>query len=117
MRRWRAALNPMLQDPGLLFHPPFLYSGYVGFSVVFSFAIAALVGQARRRLGALVAALDPIAWVFLTVGIAGGSFWAYYELGWGGWWFWDPVENACFMPWLVGTALLHSPSSPKSAAA
>ena len=102
-------LNPLLQDPGMVFHPPLLYMGYVGFSVAFSFAIAALLGG---RLDATWARWSrpwtTIAWVFLTLGIALGSFWAYYELGWGGWWFWDPVENASFMPWLVGTALIHS---------
>ncbi len=102
-------LNPLLQDPGLIFHPPMLYMGYVGFSVAFAFAIAALLAgktdsQWARRVRPWVLA----AWVFLTLGIALGSFWAYYELGWGGWWFWDPVENASFMPWLAGTALLHS---------
>ena len=102
-------LNPLLQDPGLVFHPPMLYMGYVGFSVAFAFAIAALLG------GTLDAAWSrwsrpwtTVAWVFLTLGIVIGSGWAYYELGWGGWWFWDPVENASFMPWLVGTALIHS---------
>jgi cytochrome c-type biogenesis protein CcmF len=102
-------LNPMLQDPGLAIHPPMLYMGYVGFSVAFAFAIAALLGG---RLDAAWARWSrpwtTIAWVFLTLGIALGSWWAYYELGWGGWWFWDPVENASFMPWLVGTALIHS---------
>ncbi|MBW9273340.1 MAG: heme lyase CcmF/NrfE family subunit [Candidatus Thiodiazotropha sp. (ex. Lucinisca nassula)] len=102
-------LNPMLQDPGLAIHPPMLYMGYVGFSVAFAFAIAALLGG---RLDASWARWSrpwtTIAWVFLTLGIALGSWWAYYELGWGGWWFWDPVENASFMPWLVGTALIHS---------
>jgi cytochrome c-type biogenesis protein CcmF len=104
-----ADLNPLLQDPGLIIHPPMLYMGYVGFSVAFSFAVAAMLGGR----------LDPawarwsrpwtiVAWSFLTFGIALGSWWAYYELGWGGWWFWDPVENASFMPWLVGTALIHS---------
>jgi len=104
-----ADLNPLLQDPGLVIHPPMLYMGYVGFSVAFGFAVAALLGGR----------LDPawarwsrpwttIAWSFLTFGIALGSWWAYYELGWGGWWFWDPVENASFMPWLLGTALIHS---------
>lgn len=102
-------LNPLLQDPGMVFHPPMLYMGYVGFSVAFAFAIAALLG------GELDAAWarwsrpwTTMAWVFLTVGIMAGSNWAYYELGWGGWWFWDAVENASFMPWLVGTALIHS---------
>ena len=102
-------LNPLLQDFGLIVHPPMLYMGYVGFSVAFAFAIAALLGG---RLDAAWARWSRpwtiIAWAFLTVGIALGSWWAYYELGWGGWWFWDPVENASFMPWLVGTALIHS---------
>src|SRR5471030_2541853 len=102
-------LNPLLQDPGMVIHPPMLYMGYVGFSVAFSFAIAALLGG---KLDATWARWSRpwtiLAWCFLTCGIALGSGWAYYELGWGGWWFWDPVENASFMPWLVGTALLHS---------
>ena len=102
-------LNPLLQDPGMVFHPPLLYMGYVGFSVAFAFAIAALIAV---RLDAAWARWSrpwtTVAWVFLTLGIALGSYWAYYELGWGGWWFWDPVENASFMPWLVGTALIHS---------
>ena len=102
-------LNPLLQDPGMIIHPPMLYMGYVGFSVVFAFAIAALLGG---RLDATWARWSRpwtvVAWMFLTLGIALGSAWAYYELGWGGWWFWDPVENASFMPWLVGTALIHS---------
>ncbi len=102
-------LNPLLQDPGLAIHPPMLYMGYVGFSVAFSFAIAALIGG---KLDAAWARWSrpwtTVAWIFLTIGIALGSWWAYYELGWGGWWFWDPVENASFMPWLVGTALIHS---------
>jgi cytochrome c-type biogenesis protein CcmF len=102
-------LNPLLQDPGMIIHPPMLYMGYVGFSVVFAFAIAALLGG---RLDATWARWSrpwtTVAWMFLTLGIALGSAWAYYELGWGGWWFWDPVENASFMPWLVGTALIHS---------
>ena len=102
-------LNPLLQDPGMIFHPPLLYMGYVGFSVAFSFAIAALIGG---KLDATWARLSrpwtTVAWMFLTLGIMLGSWWAYYELGWGGWWFWDPVENASFMPWLVGTALIHS---------
>ena len=102
-------LNPLLQDPGLIFHPPLLYMGYVGFAVPFAFAIAAMLGG---RLDAAWARWSRpwtnIAWLFLTLGIALGSWWAYYELGWGGWWFWDPVENASFMPWLVGTALMHS---------
>ena len=102
-------LNPLLQDPGMVIHPPMLYMGYVGFSVAFAFAIAALI---QGRLDATWARWSRpwtiAAWSFLTLGIALGSGWAYYELGWGGWWFWDPVENASFMPWLVGTALLHS---------
>jgi cytochrome c-type biogenesis protein CcmF len=102
-------LNPLLQDPGMVIHPPMLYMGYVGFSVVFAFAVAALIGG---RLDAAWARWSrpwtTMAWAFLTVGICLGSAWAYYELGWGGWWFWDPVENASFMPWLVGTALVHS---------
>jgi len=102
-------LNPLLQDPGMVMHPPMLYMGYVGFSVAFSFAIAALLGG---RLDTAWARWSrpwtTVAWCFLSVGIALGSWWAYYELGWGGWWFWDPVENASFMPWLVGTALIHS---------
>ena len=102
-------LNPLLQDPGMVIHPPMLYMGYVGFSVAFSFAIAALIGG---RLDATWARWSrpwtTVAWAFLTVGIALGSGWAYYTLGWGGWWFWDPVENASFMPWLTGTALIHS---------
>ena len=102
-------LNPLLQDPGLVIHPPMLYMGYVGFSVAFAFAIAALIGG---KLDATWARWSrpwtTVAWVFMTIGIALGSGWAYYELGWGGWWFWDPVENASFMPWLVGTALIHS---------
>ncbi len=102
-------LNPLLQDPGLVYHPPVLYMGYVGFSVAFAFAISALISG---RLDATWARWSRpwtlAAWVFLTLGICFGSRWAYYELGWGGWWFWDPVENASFMPWLVGTALVHS---------
>jgi cytochrome c-type biogenesis protein CcmF len=102
-------LNPLLQDPGMVIHPPMLYMGYVGFSVAFAFAIAALLGG---RLDATWARWSrpwtTAAWCFLTLGIMIGSWWAYYELGWGGWWFWDPVENASFMPWLVGTALVHS---------
>ncbi len=102
-------LNPLLQDPGLAFHPPFLYLGYVGFSMAFSFAVAALIeGRVDAAWARWVRPWTLAAWGFLTVGIALGSWWAYYELGWGGWWFWDPVENASFMPWLVGTALLHS---------
>ncbi len=102
-------LNPLLQDFGLAIHPPMLYMGYVGLSVAFSFAIAALIGG---KLDAAWARWSRpwtmIAWVFLTIGITLGSWWAYYELGWGGWWFWDPVENASFMPWLAATALIHS---------
>ncbi len=102
-------LNPLLQDPGMVFHPPLLYMGYVGFSVAFAFAIAALLGG---KLDAAWARWSrpwtTVAWCFLTLGIALGSWWAYYELGWGGWWFWDPVENASLMPWLIGTALIHS---------
>src|SRR3954469_7990290 len=102
-------LNPLLQDPGMVIHPPMLYMGYVGFSVAFSFAIAALLsGKLDATWARWSRPWTTLAWCFLTVGIALGSFWAYYELGWGGWWFWDPVENASFMPWLVGTALLHS---------
>ncbi len=102
-------LNPLLQDPGLAIHPPFLYLGYVGFSIPFSFAVAALLrGKADTVWARLVRPWALIAWVFLTIGIALGSWWAYYELGWGGWWAWDPVENASFMPWLAGTALIHS---------
>ncbi|MFC5302960.1 heme lyase CcmF/NrfE family subunit [Azospira restricta] len=102
-------LNPLLQDPGMAFHPPMLYMGYVGFSVAFAFAIAALVsGRLDTAWARWSRPWTTIAWVFLTLGIALGSWWAYYELGWGGWWFWDPVENASFMPWLVGTALMHS---------
>ncbi|WP_288821001.1 heme lyase CcmF/NrfE family subunit [uncultured Leclercia sp.] len=105
-------LNPMLQDPGLIFHPPLLYMGYVGFSVAFAFALTALLerrfdGELARRARSWTLA----AWICLTLGITLGSFWAYYELGWGGWWFWDPVENASLMPWLAGTALLHSLST------
>jgi len=102
-------LNPVLQDPGLAFHPPFLYLGYVGFSVTFSFAVAALIeGRVDPAWARWVRPWALAAWCALTIGIAMGSWWAYYTLGWGGWWFWDPVENASFMPWLVGTALLHS---------
>ena len=113
-RAWPApadgqGLNPLLQDPGLAFHPPTLYAGYVGLSVAFSFAVGALV---TREVGpAFARAMRPWvlgAWIFLTLGITAGSYWAYYELGWGGWWFWDPVENASLMPWLAATALLHS---------
>ncbi len=102
-------LNPLLQDPGLAFHPPMLYLGYVGLSVAFSFAIAALIeGRVDSAWARWVRPWTLMAWVFLTGGIALGSWWAYYELGWGGWWFWDPVENVSFMPWLMATALLHS---------
>ena len=102
-------LNPLLQDPGLAFHPPFLYLGYVGFSMAFSFAVAALIeGRVDAAWAHWVRPWTLVAWSFLTLGIAMGSWWAYYELGWGGFWFWDPVENASFMPWLAGTALLHS---------
>lgn len=102
-------LNPLLQDPGMIFHPPMLYMGYVGFSVAFAFAIAALLGgQLDAAWARWSRPWTTMAWVFLTVGIMAGSNWAYYELGWGGWWFWDAVENASFMPWLVGTALIHS---------
>ena len=102
-------LNPLLQDPGLVIHPPMLYMGYVGFSVAFSFALSALLGGKLDSTWARWSRpWTTVAWVFLTVGIMLGSVWAYYELGWGGWWFWDPVENASFMPWLVGTALIHS---------
>ncbi len=102
-------LNPLLQDPGLAIHPPMLYVGYVGFSIAFSFAIAALIeGKVDAAWARWVRPWTLLAWSFLTGGIALGSWWAYYELGWGGWWYWDPVENASFMPWLVGTALLHS---------
>lgn len=102
-------LNPLLQDPGLIIHPPMLYMGYVGFSVAFAFAIAALIsGRLDSAWARWSRPWTTVAWAFLTVGIALGSWWAYYELGWGGWWFWDPVENASFMPWLVGTALIHS---------
>ena len=105
-------LNPLLQDPGMVFHPPLLYMGYVGFAVAFAFAVAGLLGGRFDAAWARWARpWTTVAWAFLTLGIALGSFWAYYELGWGGWWFWDPVENASFMPWLVGTALIHSLSA------
>jgi cytochrome c-type biogenesis protein CcmF len=104
-----ADLNPLLQDPGLAIHPPLLYVGYVGFSVAFAFAIAAMIsGDLDQNWAKWTRPWTTVAWLFLTVGIALGSWWAYYELGWGGWWFWDPVENASFMPWLIGTALIHS---------
>ncbi len=102
-------LNPILQDPGLAIHPPLLYVGYVGFSIAFSFAVGALIhGRIDAVWARFVRPWTLLAWIFLTIGIAMGSYWAYYELGWGGWWFWDPVENASLMPWLAGTALLHS---------
>ena len=102
-------LNPILQDIGLAIHPPLLYLGYVGFSIAFAFAVAALIdGRIDAAWARWVRPWTLTAWVFLTAGIAMGSYWAYYELGWGGWWFWDPVENVSFMPWLAGTALLHS---------
>jgi cytochrome c-type biogenesis protein CcmF len=102
-------LNPLLQDPGMIFHPPMLYMGYVGFCVAFAFAVAALIGgNLDAQWARWTRPWTTVAWMFLTIGIAMGSWWAYYELGWGGWWFWDPVENASFMPWLVGTALIHS---------
>ena len=102
-------LNPLLQDPGLVIHPPMLYMGYVGFSVAFAFALSALLGGKLDSTWARWSRpWTTVAWVFMTIGIMLGSWWAYYELGWGGWWFWDPVENASFMPWLVGTALIHS---------
>ena len=102
-------LNPLLQDPGLIIHPPMLYIGYVGFAVPFAFAVAALLeGRVDARWLRWTRPWTNVAWGFLTLGIALGSWWAYYELGWGGWWFWDPVENASFMPWLVGAALIHS---------
>ena len=104
-----SGLNPILQDPALAFHPPLLYTGYVGFSIAYSFAIAALIeGRLDAAWARWVRPWTLAAWMCLTIGIAMGSWWAYYELGWGGWWFWDPVENASFMPWLAGTALLHS---------
>ena len=103
------SLNPILQDPFLAIHPPFLYAGYVGMSVVFSLAVAALIeGRIDAAWARWVRPWALAAWSLLTVGITLGSFWAYYELGWGGWWAWDPVENASFMPWLAATALLHS---------
>ncbi len=102
-------LNPLLQDPGMIYHPPLLYMGYVGFSVAFAFAVAALIsGRLDSTWARWSRPWTTAAWLFLTLGIALGSAWAYYELGWGGWWFWDPVENASFMPWLAGTALIHS---------
>jgi cytochrome c-type biogenesis protein CcmF len=102
-------LNPILQDPGLVFHPPILYLGYVGFSIAFSFAVAALIeGTVDEAWARWVRPWVLASWLCLTIGVSAGSLWAYYSLGWGGWWFWDPVENASFMPWLLGTALLHS---------
>lgn len=102
-------LNPLLQDPGMVIHPPMLYMGYVGFSVAYAFAVAALIGgNLDSQWARWTRPWTLAAWIFLTIGIMLGSAWAYYELGWGGWWFWDPVENASFMPWLVGTALIHS---------
>ena len=104
-----ADLNPVLQDFALAIHPPMLYTGYVGFSVAFAFACAAMLeGRLDQAWAKWTRPWTLFAWLFLTIGIALGSWWAYYELGWGGWWFWDPVENASFMPWLVGTALVHS---------
>jgi len=111
-------LNPLLQDPGLAFHPPMLYLGYVGFSMAFSFAVAALIeGKIDAAWARWVRPWTLVAWIALTLGIAGGSWWAYYTLGWGGWWYWDPTENASFMPWLAGTALLHSASVVEKRAA
>ena len=102
-------LNPLLQDIGLILHPPVLYMGYVGLAVPFAFAVAALAeGRVDAAWTRWTRPWTTVAWTFLTLGIAGGSWWAYYELGWGGWWFWDPVENASFIPWLVATALIHS---------
>ncbi len=102
-------LNPLLQDPGMVFHPPLLYMGYVGFAVAYAFAVAGLLeGRFDAAWARWARPWTTVAWCFLTLGICLGSFWAYYELGWGGWWFWDPVENASFMPWLIGTALVHS---------
>jgi cytochrome c-type biogenesis protein CcmF len=104
-----ADLNPVLQDFALAIHPPMLYTGYVGFSVAFAFACAAMLeGRLDQTWAKWTRPWTIFAWLFQTIGIALGSWWAYYELGWGGWWFWDPVENASFMPWLVGTALIHS---------
>ena len=102
-------LNPMLQDVGLIFHPPLLYIGYVGFSVNFAMSLAALIyNQSARQIARAMRGWVLFSWLFLTIGIVLGAWWAYYELGWGGWWFWDPVENASLMPWLLGLALLHS---------
>jgi cytochrome c-type biogenesis protein CcmF len=111
-------LNPLLQDPGLAFHPPMLYLGYVGFSMAFSFAVAGLIeGKVDAAWARWVRPWTLVAWIALTLGITGGSWWAYYTLGWGGWWYWDPTENASFMPWLAGTALLHSASVVEKRAA
>ena len=103
-------VNPILQDPALAIHPPLLYIGYVGFSAVFSMSVATLILSDSQKFPwySYMKPFVLVAWTFLTIGIALGSLWAYYELGWGGWWFWDPVENASFMPWLLSTALLHS---------
>ena len=103
-----ADLNPLLQDFGLVVHPPLLYVGYVGLAVPFAFAVAALWGRVDAAWARWTKTWTNMAWAFLTLGITLGSWWAYYELGWGGWWFWDPVENASFMPWLATTALVHS---------
>lgn len=113
-----ADLNPLLQDFGLIVHPPMLYMGYVGFSVVFAFAIAGLLqGELDHKWAKWSRPWTTVAWIFMTLGIALGSWWAYYELGWGGWWFWDPVENASFLPWLAGTALIHSLAATEKRAA
>ncbi|WP_188294434.1 cytochrome c biogenesis protein CcsA, partial [Salmonella enterica] len=110
-------LTPLRRAPGLISPPPLLYMGYVGFSVAFAFAIAALLsGRLDSAFTRFARPWTLAAWVFLTLGIVLGSAWAYYELGWGGWWFWDPVENASFMPWLAGTALLHSPAGTEQGA-
>lgn len=102
-------LNPMLQDVGLIFHPPLLYVGYVGFAVNFAMSLSALIyNQSARQIARSMRGWVLVSWLFLTIGIVLGAWWAYYELGWGGWWFWDPVENASLMPWLLGLALLHS---------
>lgn len=113
-----ADLNPLLQDFGLIVHPPMLYMGYVGFSVVFAFAIAGLLqGELDHKWAKWSRPWTTVAWIFMTLGIVLGSWWAYYELGWGGWWFWDPVENASFLPWLAGTALIHSLAATEKRAA
>jgi len=102
-------LNPMLQDIGLIFHPPLLYVGYVGFAVNFAMSISALIfNRSAQAIARAMRAWVLVSWLFLTLGIVLGAWWAYYELGWGGWWFWDPVENSSLMPWLAGTALIHS---------